>query len=84
MIGFVTWRPFCSKIIIKVAKWQSQSWKICYKLLYFIQGVKSFFFLASADIKAFGHTCLLACCFWLALHFFYTPGVFVYIIIKQP
>ena len=25
----------------KVAKWQSQSWKISYKLLYVIQGVKS-------------------------------------------
>ena len=32
--------------------------KKCYKLLYVIQGVKSNF-LASADIKAFGRTCLL-------------------------
>ena len=26
-------------VVIKVAKWQSQSWKLCYKLLYVIQGV---------------------------------------------
>ena len=42
--------------------------KIYYKILYVIQGVKKFFdkianFLASTDIKAFGRSCLLTCCF---------------------
>ena len=51
--------------------------KIWYKLLYVIQGVKSIFnFLASADIKAFGRTCMPACVLLLiGLGLFYTQGV---------
>ena len=83
MIGFVTWPPFfvpkcykggqVTKPIILV--------KICYKLLYVIQGVENSFgkfnFLASADIRAFGRTCLLTMLLLIGLALFYTPGVFV-------
>ena len=84
MIGFVTWPPFfvpkcynggqVTKPIILV--------KICYKLLYVIQGVKNSFgkvanFLASADIRVFGRTCLLTMLLLIGLALFYTQGVFV-------
>ena len=52
--------------------------KICYKLLHVIPGVENSFvkvnFLASADIRVFGRTCILTI---LLLALFYTPGVFV-------
>ena len=81
MIGFVTWPPFfvpkyykggqVTKPIILV--------KICYKLLYVIQGVENKVtnFLASADIRVFGRTCLLTMLLLITLTLFYTPGVFV-------
>ena len=56
--------------------------KICYKLFYVIQGVENSFgkatqFLALADIRVFGRTCLLAMSLLIGLALFYTPGVFV-------
>ena len=42
MTGFVTWPPFCTKIIIKVHGQVTKPVilvKICYTLLYVIQGV---------------------------------------------
>ena len=55
--------------------------KICYKLFYVIQLVENSFgksnFLASADIRVFGRTCLFAMLLLIGLAFFYTPGVFV-------
>ena len=50
--------------------------KMYYKPLYVIQGVKSNF-LASADIKPFGRTCLFTLLLLLALYFF-TPKVFLF------
>ena len=50
--------------------------KICYKLLYVIQN-KVTNFLASADIRVFGRTCLLTMLLLIGLALFYTPGVFV-------
>ena len=57
MIGFVTWPSFflkggeVTKPIILM--------KICYKLWYVFQGVENQSnFLASADIRVFGRTCL--------------------------
>ena len=45
--------------------------KICYKLLYVIQGVKNIFnFLASADVKVFGRTCLFAMLLLIGLALF--------------
>ena len=63
MISFVTWPPFCNKIIIKVTYVLV---KIYYKLFYIIQEVENSFgkvtiFLASADIRVFGRTCLHVC-----------------------
>ena len=81
MIGFVTWPPFfvpkcykggqVTKPIILV--------KICYKLLYVIQGVENWLsnFLASADIRVFGRTYLLAMLLLIGLAPLYNPGVFV-------
>ena len=53
--------------------------KICYKLLYVIQGVENKVtnFLASADIRGFGRTCQLTMLLLIGLALFYTPGVFV-------
>ena len=52
--------------------------KICYKLLYVIQGVENKVtnFLALADIRVFGCTCLLAMLLLIGLALFYTPGFF--------
>ena len=68
MIGFVTWPPFLYQHYYKGGQVTKPIMKMCYKLLHVIQGVKKYFdkvtnFLASADIKAFGRTCLIACCF---------------------
>ena len=54
--------------------------KICYKLLYVIQVVKKIFklisnFLASTDIKVFGHTYLFAMLLLFGFTLFYTQGV---------
>ena len=92
MIDFVTWPPFShhrfiinkggqvTKPIIVV--------KICYKLLYIIQVVKKRFlisnFLASTDIKVFGHTYLFAMLLLIGLTLFYTQGVFVQHVFLQP
>ena len=54
--------------------------KICYKLLYVIQEVENKvtnYFLASADIRVFGRTCLLTMLLLIGLTLFYTPGAFV-------
>ena len=53
--------------------------KICYKLLYVLQGVENKVtnFLASADIRVFGRTCLFTMLLLVGLALFYTPGVFV-------
>ena len=55
--------------------------KIPCKLLYVIQVVKKTFdisnFLASADIKVFGHTYLFAMLLLIGLALFYIQGVFV-------
>ena len=51
--------------------------KICYKLLYVIQVVLISIFLASTDIKVFGHTYLFAMLLLIGLVLFYTQGVFV-------
>ena len=63
MIGFVTWQPFSYQNIIIYKGGQVTKpiilVKISYKLLYVIQVVEISLigdFLASADIKAFGHT----------------------------
>ena len=54
--------------------------KICYKLLYVIQVVKKIFdksnFLASTDIKAFGHTYLFAMLLLIGLALFLHPRCF--------
>ena len=53
--------------------------KICYKLLYIIQGVKKFLisnFLASADIKVFGHMYLFTMLLLIGLALFLHPGCF--------
>ena len=53
--------------------------KICYKLLY-VQVDNRFLisnFLASTDIKAFGHTYLFAMLLLIGLALFYTQGVFI-------
>ena len=48
-----------------------------YKLLYVIQGVENKVtnFLASADIRVFGRTCLLTMLLLIGFALFYTPGV---------
>ena len=56
--------------------------RICYKLLYVIEGVENSFgkvinFLASADIRVFGCTCLLTMLLLIGLALFYAPRVFV-------
>ena len=53
--------------------------KICYKLLYDIQGVENKVtnFLASADIRVFGRTCLLTMLLLIGLALF-TPQVFLF------
>ena len=54
--------------------------KIYYKLLYVIQVVNRFLisnFLASTDIKVFGHTYPFAMLLLIGLVLFYTQGVFV-------
>ena len=56
--------------------------KIWYKLLHVIQGVENSFgkvynFLASADIRVFGHTCLLTMLLLISLALF-TPQVFLF------
>ena len=48
--------------------------KICYKLLKIVLVSN---FLASADIRVFGRTCLFAMLLLIGLALFYTPGVFV-------
>ena len=66
MIGFVTWPS--DKVNLTCEN----------MLLYVIQGVKIFFsnFLASADIKVFGCTCLFAMLLLIGLTHFYILGVF--------
>ena len=72
MIGFVTWTPF----IIMMAQKSDQVKKpiivvkICYKLLCISN------FLASTDIKVFGHIYLFAMLLLIDLALFYTHGVF--------
>ena len=55
--------------------------KICYKLLYVIQGVENNFGKATswplADIRVFGRTCLLAMLLLIGLALF-TPQVFLF------
>ena len=48
--------------------------KICHKLLYVIQVVNNF--LASTDIKDFGHTYLFAILLLIGLALFLHPGCF--------
>ena len=54
---------------------------ILVKLWYVIKGVKYIDkvcnFMASADIKVFGHTCLFAMLLLIGFALFYTPGVLV-------
>ena len=73
--------PFCTLIVITVTKTIIAT---CENMFcsYVIQGVKNIFdkvanFLASADIKAFGCTCLFAMLLLIGLVIFYTQGVFV-------
>ena len=54
--------------------------KICYKLLYVIQGVENGFGKAtswSQLISVFGRTCMLTMLLPIGLALFYAPGVFV-------
>ena len=50
--------------------------KICYKLLYVIQRFLISNFLASTDIKVFGHTYLFSMLFLIGLALFLHPGCF--------
>ena len=54
--------------------------KICYKLLYVIEGVENSFGKVTSWpqlISVFGRTCLLTMLLLIDLALFYAPGVFV-------
>ena len=57
--------------------------KICYKLLYVIQGIENSFGKVTSlpqliCIRVFGRTCLFAMLLLIGLALFYITGVFVY------
>ena len=82
MISFVTWPQTVVPKYYKVANTYEN--KLCYELLYAIQGddkVGNLLASGSADIKAFGCTCLFGMLFLIGLALFYTTGVFVNILI---
>ena len=62
--------------------------KICYKLLYVIQGVENSFHKVTSwpqpDIRIFGHTCPFAMLLLIGLALFYTPAVFVARVFSRP
>ena len=72
MIGFVNWSPLygqVTKSIILV--------KICYKLLYVIQGVKIYIDKVTSQPQLISAKFLVACNVASVGHNFYAPGVFV-------
>ena len=84
MIGFITWPPFLYQNYYKGGQVTKPIVKICYKLLYIIQGVKSIFDKVASWPQLMSYLLVAPVCLHVVSDWpraFFTPKVFLFSIV---